>query len=154
MMKLFAFEKSVGAVVFREVNDQGKFLILHYNSGHWDFPKGHVEKGETEEQTLTREVFEETGIQDLEIVSGFRKSIYYSYRPGKEERFNKNRARFVFKKVVFYVAKTESLEVSISQEHKGFEWMGFEEAMQKITHGEGKDLLKNAEEFLTNSFLR
>ncbi|MDZ4384915.1 MAG: NUDIX domain-containing protein, partial [Candidatus Moranbacteria bacterium] len=63
-----SFEKSVGAVVFRKKETGGKeFLLLHYPSGHWDFPKGHIESGETEEGTLRREVEEETGLKDLKL---------------------------------------------------------------------------------------
>ena len=52
-------EKSCGAVIF---NDEDKVLIVKHNAGHWDFPKGHMEAGETETQTAIREVKEETNI--------------------------------------------------------------------------------------------
>ena len=59
-------EKSAGAIIYRKESvdtAQGKkykiyFLLLHYFSGHWEFPKGHIEKDETEEETLKRETFE------------------------------------------------------------------------------------------------
>ena len=49
-------ETSAGAVVFRDdsVRKARTFLVLHYPAGHWDFPKGAVEKGETEEQAARR----------------------------------------------------------------------------------------------------
>ena len=60
-------EKSCGCIVFND----GKVLLVRHNKGHWDFPKGHVEPGETEEQTAKREVKEETNI-DVEINTNFR----------------------------------------------------------------------------------
>ena len=68
--------RSAGAIVFR-----GPFyLLLHYQSGHWDFPKGGIEKGEKTEETVRREVREETGIADLEFIPGFKKTIHFVYQ--------------------------------------------------------------------------
>ena len=47
-------EHSAGAVLYGHfVNDETKFLLLHYASGHWDFPKGNVEAGETELERMS-----------------------------------------------------------------------------------------------------
>ena len=71
LLKLFhrpvIWEVSVGAVVYRVENGRRLYLLLHYPSGHFDFAKGHVEAGETEEMTLRRETDEETGIRDLAV---------------------------------------------------------------------------------------
>ena len=63
-------EKSAGAIIFRTENGIKYYLLLHYapsepgKRGQWGFAKGHVEEGETEEETARREVAEETGIKD------------------------------------------------------------------------------------------
>ncbi|MCX6798480.1 MAG: NUDIX domain-containing protein, partial [Candidatus Diapherotrites archaeon] len=67
-------ELSIGAVLFKRDSREPLFLLLHYAAGHWDFPKGHVEKGETERETLLREVREETGLIDVQLLQGFRES--------------------------------------------------------------------------------
>ena len=59
------YEKSCGALVFRQDPKTGRMYILmirHKHGGHRSFPKGHVEAGETEHQTAIREVEEETGL--------------------------------------------------------------------------------------------
>ena len=62
------WEVSVGSVLFRLKPEGGReYLVLQYPSGHYDFPKGHIEAEETEEETLRRETKEETGIQELEM---------------------------------------------------------------------------------------
>lgn len=74
-------EHSAGAVLFGNFsNDERKFLLLHYTSGHWDFPKGNVEVGETEMEAARREILEETGITDVRFVEGFSQTIFYNYR--------------------------------------------------------------------------
>ncbi len=72
-------EKSCGIVVFREELPERLYLLLHYEEGHWDFPKGHIEAGETEKEAAFREVYEETGIPepDFELMMGFRERIEY-----------------------------------------------------------------------------
>ena len=139
-------EKSAGAVVFREKEGKIFYLLLHYpgvshrsKKDYWDFPKGHIEKGETEIEALRREIFEETGIKDIQILEGFKKTIKYFFRwQGKT----------ILKFVVFYLAKTEEEEVKISFEHIGFEWLSFEEALNCLTHKTAKEVLEEAHYFL------
>jgi len=133
-------EKSVGAVLFREEGSALKFLLLHYKAGHWGFPKGHVENGETEEQTLRREIREETGIANVNVFTGFREHTKYFFRRGNET---------VFKEVVFYLASCEAKEVKISHEHQGFEWLSSEEALSRLTFDNTKFVLKNALAFFS-----
>lgn len=64
-------EKSCGALVYRKYHGNTEILLIkHLNSGHWSFPKGHVEEGETEVETAIREIKEETGI-DVMIDQSF-----------------------------------------------------------------------------------
>ncbi len=65
------YEKSCGAVVFTRINNEIKYLLISNLTGIYGFPKGHVEQGETEEQTALREVFEETGVT-VRLLPGFR----------------------------------------------------------------------------------
>ena len=135
-------EKSCGALIFRHEAGKRLYLILHYIGGHYDFPKGHVEQSESEEQTARRETEEETGITSLEFLPLFRERVSYSfYRSGE----------LVPKHVVFFLAKTEENEVRLSHEHIGFEWLGFEEAKKRVTYGNAKKLLEKAEAHLQSA---
>ena len=109
-------EKSCGAVVFRKQKEGVKYLLLHYTAGHWDFPKGHQEKNEKEEQTALREVKEETGIDDVELLDGFRETINYYYKIKNET---------VFKEVIFFLGLARTDKVDISKEHIGYAWVSY-----------------------------
>jgi len=132
-------EKSCGAVIFRPGNSI-EYLLLHYEAGHWDFVKGHVEKGESEEETVTREILEETGLRSNTFLSDFRERIDYFYR---------RRGRTVSKEVIFYLVKNLGGEqVKISGEHIGYEWLPYRESLERLTYRNAKETLRKAEEYL------
>lgn len=132
-------EKSAGAVIFRKERGIVKYLLLHYESRHWDFPKGHIEKGEKELETVKREVEEETGLKDLEFIEGFKEWIKYFFRY-KEKN--------VFKIVTFYLAETKTEKVEISFEHIDYKWLPYEEALEQLTFKNAKEILERANDFL------
>ena len=45
------YEKSCGAVVFTKINNEIRYVLVQQSEGFHGFPKGHMEDGETEEQT-------------------------------------------------------------------------------------------------------
>ena len=148
-------EKSAGAIIFRnprsrtsslrDKNKETKYLLLYYPSGskskkdYWDFPKGHIERGEKEINTVLREVKEETGLENIEIIKGFKEHIKY---------FFKFKRQIVFKIVTFYLAKTEKKDVKISSEHIGYKWLSYKEALNQLNFDNAKKILKKANKFL------
>jgi 8-oxo-dGTP pyrophosphatase MutT (NUDIX family) len=131
-------EKSCGAVIFKQ-NSERKYLLLHYEGGHWDFVKGHVEGSETEMETVLRETREEAGITELSFIEGFRHRISYYYRRA---------GRTVFKEVIFYLLETKTDAVRLSREHVGFDWLSFEKAYERLTFKNAKDTIKRARDYL------
>lgn len=133
-------EASAGAVIFRREKNEVKYLVLHYRykTDYWDFPKGNIEKGEIEEETVRREVKEETGIEDIEFVFGFKERVSYFYRRGGQT---------IFKQVTYYLAETKVTDVKISGEHIGYEWVDYQEAMNRLKEN-SKKVLKKANQFL------
>lgn len=132
-------EQSAGAVVFHLSDSLIEYLLLHYQAGHWDFPKGAIEPGEHELDTVRREVWEETGIQNIEIIPDFRKVIQYFYRKA---------GQLVRKRVVFYLTRADTKEVRLSYEHKGFIWLDYPKAMRKLTFKTARDTLEAAHHHL------
>lgn len=132
-------EKSAGAIVYRKKKEP-IYLLLHYEMGHWDFPKGKIESGEKGLETVKREIQEETGIKDVEILKDFKEKIQYYYKLKDE---------IISKEVVFYLAKTDAEKVNLSFEHIGFIWLPYEKAIGKLTFKNAKEILKKANDFLT-----
>lgn len=146
-------EKSAGAIVFRKESFnsvQGKegeiyYLLLHYlkRSGnseeYWDLPKGHIEKGEDILNTVKREVFEETGLKDINFIDGFKETIRY---------FFKFEEKNIMKFVTFYLVETKTKEVEVSEEHIGYKWLSYEESLKQLTYKNARDILKKANEFI------
>lgn len=152
-------EKSAGAIIYRKEIDQIYYLLLHYapsekgRRGHWGFAKGHIEKGETDEEAAKREVFEETGINDLKISSGFKEIEKYFFKKVYGLKGDdRKKAPWIFKIVVFFLAETETKEIKISEEHSGFVWLPFEAAVKKISYKNSKELLKKANALLLRLF--
>ncbi|MDP3772606.1 MAG: NUDIX domain-containing protein [bacterium] len=145
-------EYSAGAVVFREERHHRTYLILHHpdakNSkgmctpGHWDFPKGHVEDGETARVTAAREVAEETGLDDLRFYDGFEKKIHFSYL----YRFAVGERRH--KSVIFFLAETHTKKIILSAEHQHFGWYPYDGALKRLTYANGRMVIRGAEMFL------
>jgi 8-oxo-dGTP pyrophosphatase MutT (NUDIX family) len=151
-------EKSAGAIIFRRENNIVYYLLLHYGPGHWGFAKGHIEGNESEIETTRREVLEETGISDLEILPGFKKIEKYFFRQYKDKVSEADRKKgktpWIFKLVTFFIAETKTKEVKISHEHTGFVWLPIDEAIKKTTFKNSKKLLKDASEYLSvNGFV-
>lgn len=146
-------EQSAGAVIFRMEKGRPLYLLLHYEAGHWDFAKGHIEKGEKTEETIRRETDEEAGITDLRFVPGFKVTIRYWMRPRKTVKSARTKQaslkqKGVLKFVVFYLAETKTSNVTLSFEHQAYVWLPFEEAVKKATYKNAKDILIKAHQFL------
>jgi len=143
-------EKSAGAIIFRKEGDRIYYLLLRYptssrsSKDYWDLPKGHVEKGEELEDTVKREVEEETGLKDLKIIGGFKETIRY---------FFKFEGQNILKFVTFFLAVSDKKEIKISGEHLGYRWLPYEEALEQLTYKNAKEILQKANEFISRKGL-
>lgn len=129
------YEKSCGALVLRRDKTDGKYYILmirHRLGGHRSFPKGHMERGETERMTAVREVFEETAVQ-IKIRSDFRETVHYHPMPG------------VSKEVVYFLSETEQEIIKPREgEIAQVEWVPVERAESSLSHENDKTVFRAA----------
>ncbi|MBQ3693036.1 MAG: NUDIX domain-containing protein [Clostridia bacterium] len=131
------YEKSCGAIVFHRAPDEVKVLLVKNKNGkYWSFPKGHVELGENERQTATREIKEETDL-DVKIHPGFRETSDYC-------PFGKVR-----KRVVFFLAEAYSDDVHIQEsEIDYFIWVSFAQAREMCCYENDLRVIDKAERYL------
>lgn len=149
-----SLEKSVGAVIYRHGPSGLQFLLLHYPHGHWDFVKGHVEGNETEETTLRREIREEVGMENVEVLPRFRTNIFFCYRAKGteiEKRIRRGNGLFVCKRVVYYAVRVEEAAVKLSDEHVDWAWLDYEQALRQITHANSKEVIQSANKKIQES---
>ncbi len=136
------YESSCGAVIFREENTEKKFLLIrNRRSAHWGFPKGHIEPGETKEETAVREVFEETGL-NIEIIPGFVKCSEYSIQ-GKIE-----------KSVSIFLARTVQADYKLQEEEiEECGWYNFADSLKVLNYENDKYILTEAMNFINQNNL-
>jgi 8-oxo-dGTP pyrophosphatase MutT (NUDIX family) len=125
-------------VAFRD-GGEIEYLLLHYPAGHWDFPKGNVEDDEDMLTAAIREVEEETGIKELEVIEGFQETIGYFYR---------RQEGLVSKEVTYFLALTRIKDVVLTYEHIGYEWLSFKDALERLTYDNSKKILIKAHKHL------
>ena len=140
-----SIEKSAGGIIFRKEKGKIYYLLLCYELGHWGFPKGHIEKGESLKDTIRREVREETGIEDIKIINGFKEWIKY---------FFKLKGKNIFKIVTYLLGETKTEEVKISWEHTGYKWLSYEKSIKQLTFENTKEILKKANDFFIKNKFR
>ncbi len=133
------YEKSCGAVVYKTEVGIPLFLIEHMALGHTSIPKGHVEEGETEEETAAREIKEETNL-DVKLDTRFRHTISYHPHPN------------VSKDVVFFLAEAAS-DTLINQECEvsALEWLPYEAAYNAMTYDTDRETLEAAKSYMEAS---
>ena len=117
---------------------KGVEVLVTQHSKHkgWDFPKGHREIYESEDQTALREVEEETGVK-AEIIERVGETKYFYYEEGEK----------VLKTVAFYLMKYISQgEATTAFEVSGTKWLPPDEVESQLTFKDTKALWQKAKE--------
>jgi len=142
-----AQERAVGIVPIYKDGDQYLFCLVHHSKGHWGFPKGHQEVGESDEQTALRELKEETGVTDVKMVEGVSFTEEYLFeRDGVP--IKKTNVYFL----AMVGAKMSDTDPGFRDEIMECVWLPYEKATQRITFEESKRILDEAWEYRYSSF--
>lgn len=140
------FEKVCGAVTFTLKDNVPMYVLIKNLSGHIGFPKGHVEEGETELQTVGREVYEETSLKP-KIYEEFRH--YFTYTAIEKQ----NR---IHKTAVYYIAQFDQGKEAIKvQEEEILDWwlVPVEKALSLLNKDNDRELIKQAHRWITKKII-
>lgn len=120
-------EPTAGGIVFRK-NEQNEveILLIQDAKDRWTIPKGHIEEGETAQQTAKREIGEEAGLTDVEVI-GWLGKIHFRYR-----RVD----RLVLMTTQIYLVRAKGDTNAIKKEDwmNGIKWFSFHDALDEIEY--------------------
>ncbi len=138
---------AVGIIIF----DGEKFLLLHrmQNWCGWEYAKGGIEKDETLEDAISRELFEETGIEKFELITEIDKLKYFNKKQNSDCVIKNFLVRVSSTAKVHFNNQEKDKNGNIILEHDSYKWFLPNEAIQKLTHNNMKNSLKKAIDFLS-----
>jgi len=140
-------DMSMGVIVFYRFPRSVKYLIIKHKKGHWAFPKGHPEKGETKLETALRELEEETGVSKINLL---KKRILLK----EQYKFTDKKGVKILKKVNYFIAEAKNKKVKLDlKEVTDFKWATLKAGLVKITFDESKSIFKKADK-IVKTFLK
>ena len=128
-------ETSAGGIVFRRTGKKIYVLMITDHADKATFPKGLVDPGETPETAAFREVREETGLHNLEIIENLGAiKFFYTWQGGK-----------IFKTVHFFLMKTDEKKLTPQKsEIKSAEWVLLDNVLKKSGYKSQKIIVEKA----------
>lgn len=137
-------EKSFGMIpVFKKSEGGFLFCVIERQGVDWSIPKGKPNAGESEEETARRELQEETGITEIELVPdiAFHQKFDFEHEGIKYH-----------KTVKYFLAFVSNINTKIPEEFKkevsDIKWLPFEEAKAIISYDNAKVILDQAWDYL------
>lgn len=138
-----AKDEAFGIVPILKEAETYHYLLIQHHAGHWGFPKGHADAGETALEAACREFREETGITEFEVFGEVTFSEKYAFsRSG--QRYDKT--------VVYYLANVQSSAVSCqAEEIQAYAWLEFDAAIVRLTFEGARRVLREVHQHLQTS---
>lgn len=120
-------EPTAGGIIFRrDSNGNVEILLIQDHKDRWTIPKGHIEEGETAQDAARREIGEEAGLHDIDML-GWLGKIHFRYR-----RLEK--LVLITQQVYLMRVKTSGNEIQKEDWMNGIKWFPFAEALDLIEY--------------------
>ena len=147
-------DEAFGIVPIFATESEPLFLLVQHQAGHWAFPKGHADPGESALETAMRELEEETGIRDCEVRQEPSFVEHYSFvkqgNPNSAKHYSfAEEGERIEKTVTYFLAFVNSMEVELqADEVQNSAWSSFEEAVKLITFDGNRQVLREVKAYL------
>lgn len=120
-------EPTSGGIIFRHGKKGNiEILLIQDAKDRWTIPKGHIEEGETAQETAVREIGEEAGLHDVEPICWLGK-IHFRYR-------RLNTLVLMTTQIYLMRVKTDGNEIKKEEWMNGIKWFDFHEALDAIEY--------------------
>lgn len=148
-------DEAFGIVPIFSNESEPLFLLIQHQAGHWAFPKGHADPGESPAETARREFEEETGISDFQMLE--EPIFTESYSFVKHEKAIEKTGHYsvakpgeiIEKTVIYFLGFVNSMEVVLQEEEvQNFAWLAYEDAIKLITFDENRKMFERVKEYL------
>lgn len=131
-------EYSCGGIV---INDSKILLVFQGLTKSWSFPKGHIEDGETKEETARREILEETGIESVQLIEDLGSYIRATRKSDS-----------IMKDISLMLFHTEESKTKPQlSETPVVEWIPIDDVASKLTYTEEKKFFEKIKEKVIES---
>jgi 8-oxo-dGTP pyrophosphatase MutT (NUDIX family) len=128
-------EPTSGGIVFRLTADKKdiEVLLIQDSKGRWTIPKGHIEPGETAKMTARREIEEETGLKNFNVLAWLGK-IHLKYRRADK--------LVLMTTQIYLVQALDAREELLGEKWmRGIRWFPFAEALDLIEYEDIEKLM-------------
>jgi bis(5'-nucleosidyl)-tetraphosphatase len=139
-------QRIAGIIVFRHTASGIKYLLLDHHKSGWGFSKGKLERGEAIQKGARRELFEETGLKNVEFIPDFSEKIEYIIRKKDKTRLKKI--------AQYFLVKTKKKKIILSEEHEDYQWVDYKEALRILPYKNLILLIKKADKIINTNIKR
>lgn len=132
-------EHSYGIIPLKREGQSWNVLLVQLHAGHWGFPKGHPELHETPLETAARELFEETGLDIVQLLS--EQTFHEKY-------FFKFQGTLIHKQVTYFIAEVQGQEKIMEDEVKAIQWVPLLDAVDHVTFDQAKKICRQVNQIV------
>lgn len=135
--------QSAGGVV---LNNKGEVLVVNQRGISWSLPKGHIEEGENKIAAAKREIFEEAGIKNLELIK--KLGSYQRHKIGRDVKIDD---KTELKTIFMFLFRTDELDLKPQDKHNPeARWVSKEKVAELLSHPKDKDFFLSIIDMIRN----